>query len=172
MGRKSPGRASTLTTLTLDKMTAKRESQIKDILPFQQLHIYTDGASRGNPGEAGAGVIICDERGKIIKKVKKYLGNTTNNVAEYLALIIALQEALKLKAEVIHLYLDSELVVRQIKGIYKVRDIKMKSLSQQAKKLLSQFIQYDIICIDRKKNKQADKLANLAIDEQNGDYGI
>jgi len=170
--RKSPGRISTLTTLTLDKMNLRQESQIKDILPFTQLHIYTDGASRGNPGEAGAGVIIYNEHGEIIRKLKKYLGNTTNNVAEYLALIMALQEALKLKAEVIHLYLDSELVVRQIKGIYKVKDRKMKSLSYQTKKLLSQFIQYDIICIDRKKNKEADKLANLALDEQNGDYGI
>ena len=151
-------------------MTVKRDSHIKDILPFKQLYIYTDGASRGNPGEAGAGIIICNESGKTIKKIKRYLGNTTNNVAEYLALIIALQEALKLKAEVIHLYLDSELIVRQIKGIYKVRDRKMKSLSHQAKKFLSQFIQYDIICIDRKNNKEADKLANLAIDEQSSDH--
>ena len=152
-------------------MATRRESHIKDMLPFKQLHIYTDGASRGNPGDAGAGAVICNTRGKIIKKIKRYLGNTTNNVAEYLALIIALQEALKFKAEVIHLYLDSELIVRQIKGIYKVKDRKMKFLSHQAKKLLSQFIQYDIICIDRKKNKKADELANLAIDEQIKDCG-
>jgi len=151
-------------------MTARRESQIKDILPLKQLYIYTDGASRGNPGEAGAGIIIFNENGKIIKKIKKYLGNTTNNVAEYLALIIALQEALKLKGDVIHLFTDSELIVRQIKGIYKVRDRKMRALTNEVKKLLSKFIQYDIICIDRRKNKEADKLANLAINEQNRDY--
>jgi len=151
-------------------MTARRESQIKGILPLKQLYIYTDGASRGNPGEAGAGIIIFNENGKIIKKIKKYLGNTTNNVAEYLALIIALQEALKLKGDVIHLFTDSELIVRQIKGIYKVRDRKMRALTNEVKKLLSKFIQYDIICIDRRKNKEADKLANLAINEQNRDY--
>ena len=151
-------------------MTRRQESHIKDILPFKQLYIYTDGASRGNPGEAGAGIIIFNENSKIIKKIKKYLGNTTNNVAEYLALIIALQEALKLKGDIIHLFSDSELIVRQIKGIYKVRDRKMRALSNEVKKLLSKFIQYDIICIDRRKNKEADKLANLAIDEQNRDY--
>jgi len=149
-------------------ITTRRESQLKGVLPLKQLFIYTDGASRGNPGEAGAGIIIFSKNGKIIKKIRKYLGNTTNNVAEYLALIIALQEALKLKADVVHLFSDSELIVRQIKGIYKVRDRKMRALSYELKKLLSKFIQYDIICIDRRKNKEADKLANLAIEEQTG----
>lgn len=144
----------------------KNPSPIKDFLPVKELIIYTDGASRGNPGEAGAGAIIYGEEGTVIKKVKKYLGTTTNNVAEYMALIIALNEALKLKGEVLHLYSDSELMVRQIKGIYKVRDRKMQALWREVKKLLSQFIQYDIICIDRRKNREADELANLAIDEQ------
>ncbi len=144
----------------------KNPSPIKDFLPVKELIIYTDGASRGNPGEAGAGAIIYGEEGTVIKKVKKYLGTTTNNVAEYMALIIALNEALKLKGEVLHLYSDSELMVRQIKGIYKVRDKKMQALWREVKKLLAQFIQYDIICIDRRKNREADELANLAIDEQ------
>jgi len=144
----------------------KNPSPIKDFLPVKELIIYTDGASRGNPGEAGAGAIIYGEEGTVIKKVKKYLGTTTNNVAEYMALIIALNEALKLKGEVLHLYSDSELMVRQIKGIYKVRDKKMQVLWREVKKLLAQFIQYDIICIDRRKNREADELANLAIDEQ------
>ncbi len=144
----------------------KNPSPIKDFLPVKELIIYTDGASRGNPGEAGAGAIIYGEEGTVIKKVKKYLGTTTNNVAEYMALIIALNEALKLKGEVLHLYSDSELMVRQIKGIYKVRDRKMQALWREVKKLLAQFIQYDIICIDRRKNREADELANLAIDEQ------
>ncbi len=144
----------------------KNPSPIKDFLPVKELTIYTDGASRGNPGEAGAGAVIYGEEGTVIKKVKKYLGTTTNNVAEYMALIIALNEALKLKGEVLHLYSDSELMVRQIKGIYKVRDRKMQALWREVKKLLAQFIQYDIICIDRRKNREADELANLAIDEQ------
>ncbi len=144
----------------------KNSSPIKDFLPVKELTIYTDGASRGNPGEAGAGAIIYGEEGTVIKKVKKYLGTTTNNVAEYMALIIALNEALRLKGEILHLFSDSELMVRQIKGIYKVRDRKMQALWREVKKLLAQFIQYDIICIDRRKNKEADELANLAIDEQ------
>jgi ribonuclease HI len=144
----------------------KNSSPIADILPMKELTIYTDGASRGNPGEAGAGAIIYGEEGTVIKKVKKYLGTTTNNVAEYMALIIALNEALSLKGEILHLFSDSELMVRQIKGIYKVRDRKMQALWREVKKLLAQFIQYDIICIDRRKNREADKLANLAIDEQ------
>ena len=144
----------------------KNTSPIKDFLPVKELTIYTDGASRGNPGEAGAGAIIYGEEGTVIKKVKKYLGTTTNNVAEYMALIIALNEALRLKGEILHLFSDSELMVRQIKGIYKVRDRKMQALWREVKKLLAQFIQYDIICIDRRKNKEADELANLAIDEQ------
>jgi ribonuclease HI len=144
----------------------KNSSPIKDFLPVKELTIYTDGASRGNPGEAGAGAIIYGEEGTVIKKVKKYLGTTTNNVAEYMALIIALNEALKLKGEILHLFSDSELMVRQIKGIYKVRDRKMQALWREVKKLLAHFIQYDIICIDRRKNREADELANLAIDEQ------
>ncbi len=144
----------------------KNPSPIKDFLPVKELTIYTDGASRGNPGEAGAGAVIYGEEGTVIKKVKKYLGTTTNNVAEYMALIIALNEALRLKGEILHLFSDSELMVPQIKGIYKVRDRKMQALWREVKKLLAQFIQYDIICIDRRNNREADELANLAIDEQ------
>jgi len=137
----------------------------KDI-PLRQLSIYTDGASRGNPGEAGAGVIIYNERGELVKKVKKYLGTTTNNVAEYRALILALQEALALQGEVIHLFSDSELIVRQINGIYKVKDSKMKVLATEARELLSRFMHYTISAIERGKNKEADTLANMAIDER------
>lgn len=149
-------------------MTERQESPIQDTLSLKPLYIYTDGASRGNPGEAGAGVVIYNADGQIMKTTKKYLGHTTNNVAEYLALVIALKEAIKLKAGVVHLFSDSELVVRQIKGIYKVKDRKMRVLFTEVKKLLSNFIQYSITCIDRRKNKEADKLANLAIDEEYG----
>jgi ribonuclease HI len=156
-------------TPTLNKMAEKHTSHLDHVLPFNTLCIYTDGASRGNPGEAGAGILIANERGAVIKKVTRYLGTTTNNVAEYLALIIGLKEALKLKGEVVHLFSDSELMVRQLKGIYKVRDAKMRALSQEVKKLLSQFIHYEISCIERKRNKEADRLANRAIDEYTGD---
>ena len=139
---------------------------IKDSVPLKKLSIYTDGASRGNPGESGAGVIIYNERGKLVKKVKKYLGTTTNNVAEYRAFIIALEEAQQLKGEVLHLLSDSELMVRQMNGIYKVKDSKLKVLAGEARELLSHFMHYTISAIERKKNKEADTLANLAIDER------
>ena len=138
----------------------------KDSVPRKQLSIYTDGASRGNPGEAGAGVIIYNEHGELVKKVKRYLGTTTNNVAEYSALIIALAEAQQLQGEVLHIFSDSELMVRQMNGIYKVKDSKMKALASEARKLLSHFTNYTISAIERKKNKEADTLANLAIDER------
>ena len=147
-------------------MTTSKDITGKDHLTQKKLFIYTDGASRGNPGEAGAGIIIYDEKGQVIKKVKKYLGTTTNNVAEYMALIIALNEAKILNGGVINLFSDSELMVRQIKGIYKVRDKKMKVLWNETRRLLSHFKHYSINCIDRRKNKEADKLANMAIDEQ------
>ena len=147
-------------------MNNRRDLSHKDSAPLKQLSIYTDGASRGNPGEAGAGVIIYNEHGELVKKVKRYLGTTTNNVAEYSALIIALEEAQQLKGDVLHLFSDSELMVRQMNGIYKVKDSKMKVLASEARELLSHFMHYTISAIERKKNKEADTLANLAIDER------
>jgi ribonuclease HI len=144
----------------------KQQGAAAEVLSLKGLTIYTDGASRGNPGEAGAGVIIYNHRGEMVKKIKAYLGTTTNNVAEYMALIIALKEAVSLKADAVQLFSDSELMVRQIKGIYKVKDSKMQILSNQAKKLLSNFIRYDIVSVERAKNSEADRLANLAIDEK------
>ncbi len=137
-----------------------------DALPLKHLTIYTDGASRGNPGEAGAGVIIYDHQGTMVKRIKAYLGTTTNNVAEYMALIIALKEAVGLKADAVQLFSDSELMVRQLTGIYKVKDRKMQVLASEARKLLAHFIRYDILAIERAKNREADRLANLAIDEK------
>jgi ribonuclease HI len=136
------------------------------MMPLKELTIYTDGASRGNPGEAGAGVIIYDQQGTIVKKIKAALGTTTNNVAEYMALIIALKEAVRLKADALQLFSDSELMVRQLKGIYRVKDRKMQALAAEAKKLLSNFIRYDIVSVPRSQNSEADKLANQAIDEK------
>ena len=147
-------------------MSSRRDLPGKDRAPLKELSIYTDGASRGNPGEAGAGVIIYNEHGELVKKVKRYLGTTTNNVAEYSALIIALEEAQQLKGDVLHLFSDSELMVRQLNGIYKVKDSKMKVLANEARKLLAHFMDYTISAIERKKNKEADTLANLAIDER------
>lgn len=124
--------------------------------------IYTDGASLGNPGRAGIGVIIYSSDKSLIKKVGKFVGTATNNVAEYLALIYGLQEALGLKAKEVECFLDSELLVRQLKGVYKVRNSKLLLFYNQVRHLQGLFKRADFHHIGRGKNSQADKLAKEA----------
>lgn len=128
----------------------------------KRLSLYTDGASRGNPGPAGAGIVIKDGAKKI-KEVYRYLGETTNNIAEYNAVILGLEEALGLNADEIVVSLDSELVAKQLNGEYKVKDAGMKKLFEKALELLKRFKNFEIKYIAREKNKDADKLANKAI---------
>jgi ribonuclease HI len=125
------------------------------------LIVYTDGASRGNPGPAAIGVIIKDEQGMEIAKISKAIGRTTNNRAEYLALIAGLEEALRLGAERVHLRMDSELIVRQIKGEYRSKEL--KQLHTQTHQLLRKFKSYSIEHIPRERNKEADALTRLAL---------
>ena len=125
--------------------------------------LYIDGASRGNPGPAGIGIVILDEKKKKVKEFYKYIGETTNNVAEYNALIHGLEEASKLNADEVVVNMDSELVAKQLNGEYKVKDPNMKSLFEKAVRLLKDFANFEIRYIDRLKNKEADKLANKAI---------
>lgn len=129
----------------------------------KKLELYIDGASRGNPGPAGIGVVIKDEAKKTVKEFYKYIGTATNNIAEYNALVYGLQEALMLGADEVALNLDSELVVQQIKGEFRVRDVNIKSLFDQAIHLINGFKKIEIIHINRELNKEADKLANKAI---------
>lgn len=133
---------------------------------FPELFIHADGASRGNPGEAGAGAVISDSRGRTLKELKCFLGMTSNNVAEYQALILALEKALELGARSITVFLDSELVVRQIRGEYRVREPHLKTLHQKAQEILNHFSQYSILSIPREENRRADQLANEAIDQK------
>ncbi len=142
---------------------ARAEPGKKQLLEF---FIYTDGASRGNPGEAGAGVVISDSRGRTIKEIKQFLGVATNNVAEYRAVILALGKALNLGGGRVTLYLDSELVARQLRGEYRVREEHLHPLHREAIDLLNQFLQYNIQCIGREENRRADQLANEAIDQR------
>lgn len=130
------------------------------------LLIMTDGASRGNPGDAGVGVIIKDAGGCIIKRIGKFIGIATNNAAEYEALILAIESARELGAEKITLYSDSELLVKQIKGEYKVKNEGLKPLYNKAVNILKYFKSYSIMHINREYNKEADKLANQAIDKK------
>jgi ribonuclease HI len=128
------------------------------------LTIYVDGASRGNPGPAGIGITIEDEKGVTKARISSYIGETTNNQAEYKALIMGLREAAKLKAEHIDIRTDSKLLAEQIKGNYKVRNANLRLLFQQAKQLLADFESFTIASIPRYQNATADALANQALD--------
>ncbi len=134
------------------------------------MHLYTDGASRGNPGEAGAGIVLYDpdgpDKGPVLEE-KKYLGVCTNNEAEYRALILGLEEALKLKFLKLTIHLDSELVVRQMEGIYKIKNGNLSRFASEAKRLLAGLEEYRLTHVPRTKNREADRLANEAIDEYN-----
>ena len=132
---------------------------------MKKLIINTDGAARGNPGPAGIGVVIKDEKGAVVREIAEYIGETTNNQAEYRALIMALEAAVELKADSVGIFADSELMVSQIKGIYKVKNEGLKPLFEQARELLQKFKVCNIEYLPREKNKEADKLANIAIDK-------
>ncbi len=134
-------------------------------MTLKHIILYADGASRGNPGTAGAGAILKSPSGEVLAEIAQYLGEKlTNNYAEYQALIIGLTKALELDAKLIDVFMDSELVVKQINGIYKVKHENMIPLYQQAMSLLKKFKQYHVKHVRREYNKEADRLSNLAID--------
>ena len=125
---------------------------------------YIDGGSRGNPGIAGYGVAIQDENGAPVASLSENLGIRTNNFAEYSALIGALQYALANGFDAVRAYADSELMVRQIIGVYKVKSPDLKPLFREAKSLISKLKSFSIHHVPREQNREADRLANLAMD--------
>ena len=125
--------------------------------------LYADGGSRGNPGPAGIGAVILDAKKKKVKEVFKYIGETTNNNAEYNALICGLEEIRGLGGDEVIVNLDSELVVKQMNGEYRVKSGDIKPLFEKAMEVLKDFKSFEIRHIDRAKNKDADKLVNKAI---------
>lgn len=129
-----------------------------------QVEIYIDGAARGNPGESGIGVLI-KETEDSRREVKKYLGTRTNNQAEYTALITALESAEDLKNRPVRVFTDSLLVANQINGLWKVKHPEIIPLNKEAKNLFKNFKDISIQHIPREQNFEADRLANLAIDE-------
>jgi ribonuclease HI len=131
---------------------------------LRNLIIETDGAARGNPGLAGAGVIIKDEDGNRVRQIAEFLGSMTNNQAEYRALIIGLQAAAEYQPESVTVRMDSELVVRQMNGVYKVRHPGMLPLYLQASELADSLPNVSIVHVPREQNPGADRVANLAID--------
>lgn len=131
---------------------------------MKKIIINTDGGARGNPGPAGIGVVFSSENGKALAKYKEYIGEATNNVAEYRALILALEKSKDFICDEFECRLDSELIVKQLKGEYKVKDEKMKDLYSKAQELIF-FRPIKFLHIPREKNKIADKLVNEAIDQ-------
>lgn len=127
--------------------------------------VMVDGAARGNPGHAGCGAVIIDENGKLVKELSRYLGHATNNVAEYQGLLMGLATLLELGKKRIRVESDSQLLVRQLNGEYRVRDEKLKPLFQKALILLRQFDAYRILHVPREMNRLADRLANKGIDD-------
>lgn len=130
------------------------------------LVINTDGASRGNPGPAGAGAVLYSADGVELAVVSRYLGETTNNQAEYKALEFALNEAIKLKAKKILIRADSELMVKQLNGEYKVKNAGIKPIFEKIKNKLAHFESWKAVHVRREKNSRADELANEAIDKK------
>ncbi|MCX8192572.1 MAG: ribonuclease HI family protein [Nitrososphaeria archaeon] len=129
-----------------------------------KLKIFFDGSSHGNPGPSGIGLIIYDKDGREISRFSDYIGFKTNNEAEYLALIKSLEIAIRLGVSEVELYSDSELLVKQMNGEYKVRDKKIVKLHSIAQELMKK-LKVRLIHIDREENREADRLANKAIEE-------
>ena len=125
------------------------------------LYVYTDGASRGNPGHAGIAYVIYNEDKAILSKYSQYIGETTNNVAEYIALLKAVEQVSHYKPEFVYFYLDSELVVKQLQGEYKVRSEHLMEIYKKIKNYINN-INCKIEYIPRESNKIADKLAKDA----------
>jgi ribonuclease HI len=136
--------------------------------PDHYLIAHSDGGARGNPGPAGYGVVIQDQSGKKVAHLSQYLGHQTNNFAEYQGLIAALEYALQHGPKALKLISDSELLVRQIKGIYKVKNAVLQDLHGRAKELIAQLDWFSIGHALREHNRDADRLANEAMDKGMG----
>ena len=136
--------------------------------PQHYLVAHSDGGARSNPGPAGYGVVIQDETGRKVATLSEYLGHQTNNFAEYQGLIAALEYAIKHGAKALKVISDSELLVRQIKGIYKVKNAALRDLHARAKELIAQLDWFSIGHALRAHNQEADRLANEAMDKGMG----
>jgi len=140
----------------------------RDKTPDNYLIAHSDGGARGNPGPAGYGVVIQDQSGRKVAALSEYLGHQTNNFAEYQGLIGALEYALQHGPKALKLISDSELLVRQIKGIYKVKNPTLRDLHARAQELIAQLDWFSIGHALREHNQEADRLANEAMDKGMG----
>lgn len=131
---------------------------------LQSLILHIDGAARGNPGPAGIGVVIGDEAGSFRDEHQAFIGEATNNVAEYEALLFGLRKARELGHATVKIFSDSELLVRQVQGRYRVKNPRLRKFYDEAQDLLRSFDGFEIAHVDRGMNSRADLLANQAID--------
>lgn len=167
-----------LTTHSAGKITEKDKQfaqKIDDIIQekaqvteasLSTAKLFTDGGSRGNPGPAATGVVILDMEDNVVKKSSQYLGHTTNNQAEYRALKQGLELAKSLGINELSVYMDSELIVRQITGIYKIKNSDLMPVYNEIKKLESDFSNITFTHIPRAMNKLADEMVNKCLDAQ------
>ena len=134
-------------------------------LPRGAAQLYVDGGSRGNPGKSAIGVVLQDERGELLAEIGRTIGIATNNVAEYRALLTGLELAQDHGIEQLQVFSDSELLVKQILGQYRVKNEGLQPLHEEAKERLKDFRRFTIKHVPREKNARADRLVNQALDE-------
>jgi ribonuclease HI len=141
------------------------ESSTPPALQQRDAVLWTDGAARGNPGPAGIGAILKSPSGEVLYTGSEFLGHTTNNVAEYKAVLLGLSGALAQGIQRVELRADSELLIKQLKGEYRVKSAGLKPLFEEARRLLSRFNSVKLTHIRRELNGEADRLANQGIDK-------
>jgi ribonuclease HI len=149
----------------LEALESRPASRRKPAKPGGSIRIHIDGAARGNPGPAGVGVVIVGADGEVVERLHHGIGEATNNVAEYRALLLALERALALGYTDLEVYSDSELMVRQLQGRYQVKHPRLRELFAVAKDRIASLRRFGIRHVPRDQNAEADALANRAIDE-------
>jgi len=135
----------------------------------RRVRVFSDGAARGNPGPAGAGAVVLDENGRVLKKLGRFLGRQTNNVAEYEGLLLGLRWARAHGAREVEVRADSQLLIRQLEGSYAVKNEVLRRLHAEALALLRAFDKYELAHVPREENAVADEMSNRAINEQLND---
>ena len=134
--------------------------------------LHTDGGARGNPGPAGIGVVLADDKGMVIADIARGIGRATNNIAEYEALIAGLELALDLGVSEIEVFVDSELVARQVRGEWKIKKEHLRGPAGKARSLMGRFRSASISEVRRERNADADKLANQGMDQSELDLDM
>ncbi len=141
------------------------DPEFQGVSTFDELHVHTDGAARGNPGPAAIGVFVTTGDGREVASFSQYIGENTNNYAEYTALVHALRLLSAFNLGKLRIFSDSDLMVQQVKGVYRVKQPHLKSLHSQVMSLLGNFRNWRIDHVPREENREADKLANQALDD-------